>query len=198
MPAIVNASVSSRWLVPVLIGVVSFALAGGLLARDLYQRADSDAAIGPVSLPTTTSLAPEQQPGSPLVKLTPDAARHPHDETVRRLLQAYFDGINGRNYDRWKTSVTSERVRAKTERQWLRDYRSTQDGNILVHRIETAHDDTMRVLLSFTSTQDIRDAPVILPRRCIRWWLALPIALEQGHWKIDTVPPGTVPEMAAC
>lgn len=193
----VNISVSSRWLAPILIAVASLALAGGLLARDYYQQ-ESAAAAGPVSLPTTTSLSPAQQPGSPLVKLSPDAAQHPHDETVRRLLQAYFDGINGRNYERWKTSVTSERVRAKTQQQWQRDYRSTQDGSILVHRIETAHDETMRVLLSFTSTQAIRDAPVTLPHRCIHWWLALPIALEQGHWKIDTVPPGTVPEMAPC
>lgn len=180
-----------------LVVVVAVAVAGGVLLRDVYQRG-VPGEVKPVTAPEASSLAPHEQPGSPLVQLTPDASDHPRDEIVRRLLQAYFDGINGRNYDRWKTSVTSERVRAKPEETWLRDYRSTKDGSILVHRIDTARDGKMNVLLSFTSTQDLRDAPVILQERCIRWWLALPVAVERGHWKIDTVPAGTIPEMAKC
>lgn len=186
-----------RWLVPVLIVVLSLAVAGGLLARDHYQR-QAPRHTGAVSLPHSPSLALEDQPGSPLVQLTPDAANHPHDETVRRLLQAYIDGINGRNYERWKTAVTAERVRSKPEEQWLVDYQSTKNGSILVHRIETAPEGKLRVLLSFTSTQDVSDAPLQLPEPCVRWWLAWPLALERGHWKIDTVPAGTVPEMARC
>ncbi len=176
---------------------VSLALGGGLLARDLYHERAAQETV-PSTPSAVTALPPDKQPGSPLVRLSSDAADHPHDQTIRRLLQAYFDGINGRNYERWKTSVTWGRVRTKSEREWLRDYRSTRDGSIFVHRIESAPEGRMRVLLSFTSTQDVIDAPVTLPEPCIRWWLALPVSLERGHWKIDTVPAGTMPEYKKC
>ena len=125
-----------RWLLPVLIGVVSLAVAGGVLAREFYQR-ERPQTQAQVELPTPTSLKPSEQPGSPEVKLTPDAARHPHGETVRALLEAYTNGINERNYERWKTTVAESRIVDKTKDEWRRAYRSTRNGSILVHRIES-------------------------------------------------------------
>lgn len=197
MPGTTPTADSLRWLMPALVVAASVALGGGLIARDFYTGA-SGGEPAPVTASGTTSLAPELQPGSPVVQLSPDAAEHPHDQTVRRLLQAYFDGINGRNYERWKTAVTRGRVRAITEQQFLTDFRSTRDGSILVHRIESAPQGKLRVLLSFTSTQDVADAPPTLPEPCIRWSLSLPLALENGQWKIDTVVSGTVPEYRKC
>lgn len=186
-----------RWLLPVLIGVVSLAVAGGLLARDFYQRERPEERTA-VQLPASKSLKPGEQPGSPEVKLTPDAARHPHGETVRALLEAYTNGINSRNYDRWKTAVSMKRIQLRSEKDWLVDYRSTRNGSPLVHRIETGPDGTLRMLFSFTSTQDIRDAPPTLRVKCIHWRLTLPIVLENGQWKIASVVAGTVPEFEKC
>lgn len=180
---------TARWLAPVLVVVVSLAVAGGLLARDLYQREEPDRAAAEV--PAASALKPSEQPGPREVKLTPDAANHPYGDTVSSLLQSYIDGINGRNYDRWKTAVTVERVRKQPERQWLQDFRSTRNGSVLVHRIESTPNGTLRVLVSFTSTQDRDDAPDTLKETCIRWQLAWPLAQERGQWKIAPVPQGT-------
>ncbi|WP_228713886.1 MULTISPECIES: hypothetical protein [Prauserella] len=185
-----------RWLVPVLIVVVSLTVGGGLLAREIYQPPDDEDVAA--SQPTTPSLAPEQQPGPGTVQLTADAAAHPEAEPVRQLLQAHFDAINGGDYDLWSTTVVAERVQAQPRREWLANYRSTKDGSIRVHRIEVAPEQRLTVLVGFTSTQDVTDAPPDLPEPCIRWRLAFPLAHEDGEWKLDTVPAGTIPERAAC
>lgn len=177
--------------------VVSLTVGGGLLTRELYREpgATSDGAI---ALPTTSSLTQEEQPGSPAVELTPDAAAHPQDETVRQLLQRYFDSINGRDYNGWKTTVSRQRIQGKTQNEWLKEYRSTRDGSILVYRIEAARGDGMEVLVAFSSTQDPSDAPVGLPERCVRWRLTLPLVRDGGQWKIDALPLGTAAEHAKC
>jgi hypothetical protein len=185
-----------RLLIPVLLAVLAFALGGGLLARELYESAAPGADAPVVS--DSTVVAPEQQPGPPVVQLTDDAARHPRGETVRRLLQTHFDAINGRNYARWKTTVTRERIRDKPRESWLADYRSTRDGSILVHRIERALGGRLSVLVAFTSTQDVADAPPQLPAGCIRWRLRLPVVTENGQWKIGPVPGGAAPERSRC
>lgn len=186
-------STGARWLLPVLVAVVCLAVAGGVLVRDLYQHEQPETTA--VELPTPSSLKPSEQPGSPAVKLSPDAALHPYGETVRALLESYTNGINSKNYERWMTSVTRERVLGAPEPQWQHDYRSTRNGSILVHRIESAPDDRLRILFSFTSSQDQRDAPEDLRHNpkatCIHWWLSLPLALENDQWKIAPVPKGT-------
>src|SRR5690606_39970432 len=89
---------------------ISLAVAGGLIAREFYQEREPVRAQAPVAVPSSTSLAPSEQPGPAEVKLTPDAARHPYGETVRALLEAYTTGINERNYERWKSAVSQERI----------------------------------------------------------------------------------------
>lgn len=183
---------------PVLIVVVSLTVGGGLLARELYQAPQGSAEEEAAATPTTTSLAPEQQPGSSRVELTADAAAHPEAEAVRTLVQTHFDAINARDYDLWSTTVVTERVQGQPRRDWLANYRSTRDGSIRVYRIESAPRDQLTVLLAFTSVQDAADAPSELPEDCIRWQLAFPLTAEEGGWKIDTVPAGTVPERTRC
>lgn len=185
-----------RWLLPLVLAVTVVAVVGGLVARDVYRERPS--APAPIAVPTSSALPLEEQPGSGLVQLTPDAAKHPENETVRSLLQAYFDGINLRNFDRWKTSVTFDRAQAKNEQEWLADYATTKDGSILVYRIETAPDGQLRVLFTFTSTQDVVNAPTDLPEPCIHWRMALPLELENGQWKIGPVPASTKQGKQAC
>ncbi len=181
---------TARWLAPVLIAVVSLAVAGGVLAREFYQREKPEAVA--VALPTTTSLKPSDQPGPREVQLSPDAAQHPYGQTVRSLLQAWMDGINDRNYEKWKTAVTIDRVRKSPKHQWLKDFGTTRNGSLLVRRIESAPNGTLRVLVSFTSTQAPEHAPERTPgATCNRWDLAWPLVLEDGQWKIAAVPKGT-------
>jgi hypothetical protein len=144
------------------------------------------------------TLRPDQQPGPPTVELTPDAAAHPEDERIRQLLQTYFDAINGRDYELWKTTVTRERLAGKSQSQWLADYRTTRDGSMVVYRIETAPERHLRVLVGFTSTQDAGAAPPELAEPCLRWKLSLPVVMEGGSWKVDTVLAGTTPELDKC
>ncbi|GAB2783442.1 hypothetical protein [Amycolatopsis magusensis] len=198
MPASPLAPARGRWLVPALIVVVSLTVGGGLLAREVYRKPDAAADTGVIATRTSQSLAPEQQPGSPVVEMTPDAAAHPHADGVRALLQNYFDAINARNYELWKTTVTKLRAQAKSKVEWEADYRSTKDGSILVYRIEAMGDGTLQSLIGFTSTQDPQDGPVDLQEPCVRWHLTLPMVLENGMWKLDAIPAGTTPMHERC
>ena len=86
----------------------------------------------------------------------------------------------------------------KSEEQWLRDYRSTRDGSVVIYRIETGAAGTARVLLSFVSTQDVTDAPPELPVSCIRWHVVFSMTVENGAWRVDTGTTGSSPQHAAC
>ncbi|GAA1986732.1 hypothetical protein [Amycolatopsis minnesotensis] len=187
----------ARWLIPVLVVVVSLTVGGGLLTRELYRQPDRQEVAG-VTIGTTKQLPPDQQPGSPAVELTPDAAAHPQDDTVRKLLQDYFDSINGRNYERYRTTVTIARMQAMGPAEWRQSFKTTNDGSILVYRIESVGPSAMNVLVSFTSTQEPSDAPPELQERCIRWSLALPVKQETGSWKVDALPAGAPAEFKAC
>ncbi|WP_306999360.1 hypothetical protein [Amycolatopsis thermophila] len=185
-----------RWLAPVVIVVVSIMVGGGLLARELYRLPETT----PDAILAQSSAARplEQQPGPGTVELTPDAAAHPQNAAVRTLLQSYFDAINNRDYDLWKTAVTRERSQAKPRSTWLADYSTTRDGSILVYRIDAVNDKEMRVLVGFTSTQDQKSAPAELPEPCVHWRLVLPVTLESSAWKVDTVTGSNTPELSRC
>lgn len=196
--AVPVSSSPQRWLLPVVVVIVSLMVGGGLLAREVYRVPDPqpDAIL---ALPSTTARPLAQQPGPGTVELTPDAAAHPQHEVVQQLLQDYFDSINNRDYDRWKTTVTKDRIQAKTRSAWQQDYQSTKDGSILVYRIDAVTDKNLLVLLGFTSVQDVSQAPESLPgATCVHWRLTLPITVESGHWKIDSVAGYTTPEVTKC
>jgi hypothetical protein len=184
------------WLVPVLLVTVIATAVGGLLARDLYR--EPERAEPRVVLPTQTSVPPEEQPGSKTVGGTLDATAHPLFNPARETLQTYFDAINSGDYGLWTTVVTDSRIRTQPEEKWQTSYQSTQDGSIVIHRIELAEEDTARVLLKFTSVQDPKDAPPELPVRCIRWRVVFPLVEEDTGWKIDSGPTTVSPQHEAC
>ncbi|WP_236788901.1 hypothetical protein [Amycolatopsis sp. GM8] len=198
MSAVPASPSPQRWLLPAVIVVVSLMVGGGLLAREFYRVPDPqpDAIL---ALPSTTARPLAQQPGPGTVELTPDAAAHPQHEVIRQLLQTYFDSINNRDYEQWKTTVTRARILAKSRPAWQQDYLSTKDGSILVYRIDAVSEQDLRVLVGFTSVQDPKAAPQELPgASCVHWKLTLPITLESGHWRVDTVAGYTTPEAARC
>jgi hypothetical protein len=185
------------WLLPVLLITVIATAVGGLLARNVYDE-EPAAAEPPAVIPSETSVAPSEQPGPPNVKGTPDATQHPLYQSVRDLLQVYFDSINDKDYAAWQGTVTPERIARQPEEKWRADYRSTRDGSPVIYRIEVAGDDTATVLLTFVSVQDEADAPKELPSECIRWNVVFPLALQPEGWKIDSSSASASPQYERC
>lgn len=171
------------WLLP-LLAVLMIALGGGagLGLRELAARADGTQQTTSTTLPTTTTSRSDE-PGPPAVQLAPDAQADPRGEDIRLLLQRHFDAINSKDFAAWKATVTAERARKYLEQKWHEDYRTTQDGSFLVHRIEPVADGSMVVLLSFTSIQDPEKAPDG-QSRCVRWYVSYPLATERGELRL--------------
>jgi hypothetical protein len=181
------------WLLPVLLITVIATAVGGLLARDLYTVAPSPpAVVAPSTVPSG------EQPGPAVVQGTGDAVAHPLYATLQPVLQRYFEAINAKDYSQWASVVTSERQANQPEGTWRKDFRTTRDGNIVMHRIEARGGGVARVLLTFTSTQDVADAPGELPSACIHWNVVWAFATEDGEWKLAAGPAAAVPQHEAC
>jgi hypothetical protein len=176
--------------------VLSVTIGSGLLLRELYRPAVVEQPSTAPPLPESSSLSPSEQPGPGLVVLSPDALDHPQSPAVNTLIQDYFDSINSKDYPKWAVAVSAERRQTKSKAAWLSDYRSTKDGSILVYRVETVSPGQLRVLVGFTSTQDLADAPQGFPETCIRWRLVLPVVSEENRLRVDVMP-GT-PERERC
>ena len=186
-----------RWILPVVLVVVIITAAAGLVTRAVYTRPVEEASAAVVR--NENPVPPAEQPGDATVTATTDAAAHPLYETIRALLQTYFDSINNRNYDQWRSVVSARRAKLAPEDAWRAAYRSSKDGSITVYRIESGPTTSMaRILLSFTSLQDPKDAPLELPEGCIRWKVVFPIALEDDAWKLDSGPASSAPQHEKC
>ncbi|PPK69183.1 hypothetical protein V5P93_001561 [Actinokineospora auranticolor] len=187
-----------RWLLPVVLVAVVICAAAAMVARELYATGNATAATPSPILPSENVIPPSARPGPRDVRATQDAIRHPLYETVRQLLQTHFDAINGKNYARWRTTVTDARAKDMPEDNWRSAYRSTQDGTIVVYRIETGPANNARVLLSFVSQQDPADAPLELPVGCIRWNVVFPLTVAAGEWRIDAGATSASPQHDSC
>jgi len=95
-------------------------------------------------------------------------------------------------------TVTSKRRKDAPEEDWQTDYRTTKDGSIVLYRIESGADDTARVLLEFTSTQGIKEAPAELPVPCIHWNVVWAFAKENGEWRLATGAASASPQHEEC
>jgi hypothetical protein len=188
----------ARWLLPVVLVVMIVTAAGAVVARTLYTAPAEANATRPLAVPNGRVLPPAEQPGDATVKATEDAAAHPLYESVRQLLQANFDAINTKNYGLWQSVVSDARAKSQPKDAWLKAYRSTVDGSIVVQRIEVGPVDTARVMLSFTSVQDPADAPTELPEPCIHWQVVFPLGVEHGIWKLKSGTTAQAPQLQKC
>lgn len=186
----------ASWVLPAVLIAMIVTIAGGLVARVVYADPPDTGATGAV--PVQQSLAPNEQPGDATVMVTKDAKDHPLYETVKQLLQTYFDAINAKSYSRWQSVVSAQRAKKQPEQDWRTAYRTTHDGSIVILRIESSPTDVARVLLMFTSVQDPRDAPPEMPEPCIHWRLVFPLALEAGAWKLDAGLTSSAPQHDKC
>lgn len=185
-----------RWIFVVVLVAAIITAAAGVAARAVYRQ-PAEAASSAV-VPNEKPVPPGKQPGDRTVTAAADATAHPLYQTVRQLLQTYFDAINSHRYEQWRTVVSSRRAKFQPEKDWRTAYRTTQDGSIVIYRIETGPADTARVLLTFTSTQDIKDAPLELPEPCIRWKVVFPLVFEDRAWKLDSGPTSSAPQHEVC
>lgn len=188
-----------RWLVPVVVVVLSVTVGSGLLARELYRRPDqpADETSVAVSAPSTAGI------GAPAavddVAMTEDAQRHPQAEAVRQVLRKYFAAINTKQYQHWTDVVTDERAAAQPQADWKKGVRTTKDSDALVYRIERASgSSSLRVLVGFKSEQDLDDAPPFFRETCIKWRLVIPMVAEKTGLKIAAVDGGPPPEHEKC
>jgi hypothetical protein len=188
-----------RWLLPVVLVVAAGSVGAGLLVRDLYgppPSADGHQIVSPTG-GVPSSVPRSAQPGDAVVRLSTDAAQHPDQQRVLAVLQQFFDAINQHSYDQWRTTVTIDRVKRTDQQKWLSDYETTTDGTIVVHRIDDASNSTLRILLSFVSTQDVSKAPPGLGD-CIRWRVVYVLAWEHGDLRIDVSPESRTPQADPC
>lgn len=177
-------SISQRaWALPVLaVLVIGAGAMAGLGIRTLDART---VAAGPTTTAPSTTTTTGSPPGSAIVQLSQDATAHPQADAVRSLLQRHFDAINSRDYAAWASTVVGRRSREMPEPKWQAEYVSTNDGNIVVRRIEPSPEGII-VLLSFTSTQSRAQAPASLPgSTCTNWWVSYRVVVERGQPRID-------------
>jgi hypothetical protein len=174
------------WFAPVIGLVVLFTAAAGLTARSIYRHpVTAGTAQHTVASTGATAIPANAEPGPTQVVLKADAGAYPLATDVQKLLQTLFDAINNKQYGTWRSVVTYSRRAQTSEQQWLRDYQSSADGSIEVYRIDTAAQNGLRVLLTFTSTQDPANAPD-LKSRCVRWQAVFSLRNEGGDWKLDS------------
>jgi hypothetical protein len=187
-----------RWLVPVVVVVLSVTVGAGLLARELYHRPDQPADETTVSTSAPASASSGAPAAAGVVQMTDDAKAHPQAGAVRELLETYFSAINTRSYQLWTTAVSSQRIAGQSFTEWKAGVKSTTDSDALVYRIERGASTSLRVLVGFTSRQNPEDAPRDLREKCIKWRLVLPVIVEKSALKIDAVDPGPSPEHEKC
>ncbi|MGW3994080.1 hypothetical protein [Amycolatopsis sp. NPDC004772] len=188
-----------RWLVPVVVVVLSVTVGGGLLARELYRRPDQpvdDTSVA-VTTPSPSSVGAPAAVGDD-VRMTDDAKRHPQGDAVRRVLQKYFAAINSKQYQQWVAVVTDERAAGQSQSDWKKGVRTTEDSDALVYRIERSSGNSLRVLVGFTSRQNVEDAPLFFREPCIKWRLVIPMVADGKTLKVAAIDGGPPPEHEKC
>jgi hypothetical protein len=186
------------WIAPVLGVVVVVTAVSALVAHNLYDKPPTALTPPRVVVPSaTSSVPPSAEPGSPIVTVTPDVEHFPLHNDIQPVLQTYFDAINDRSYTRWRSVVSRKMAESKPLSQFITGYETSIDGSILVYRVDTELDDSLRVLVRFHSTQDRSDAPPDFQHGCIVWYQVFPLTFDTDaqQWKIDA---GTTSRRQTC
>ena len=173
-----------KWGIPLSVVVFLAAGAGGgaVLARFLASGEGDQRAHG------VPSVRADQQPvvSRSGVEYSPDAAAYPDQRIIEGLLDNYFDGINRKNYELWKSTVPPSKWRELPQSKWFDAYDSTRDRDVQVHRIDPGQDRSALVMLSFKSEQDLEDAPPQVKARCVQWAVVYPVVVdENGNAVLD-------------
>jgi hypothetical protein len=184
----------------VLAVVVVATAVAALVAHGLYGRPVATAAPS-VVVPTGTSSMPSSaEPGPPNVGVTPEVQHDSLYPQIQQLAQTYFEAINSKRYDEWRSVVTRRLAKTQSETAFLKGYESTHDGSIVVYRVDGTPSAGVRVLVTFHSVQEIADAPAGSPFPCLAWQVVWPLSFDpgDGQWKIDVGTTTDSPQRQAC
>jgi hypothetical protein len=184
-----------------VLGVVVVATAvAALVAHSLYQRPVAVAAPSVVVPAATTSMPSSAEPGPPNVAVTPEVQHDALYPQILQLAQTYFDAINSKRYQEWRSVVTRTVAKSKSEDAFLKGYESTHDGSIVVYRVDGTPTAGLRVLVTFHSVQEVADTPAGSPFPCLAWQVVWPLSFDNddGQWKIDAGTTTDSPQREAC
>lgn len=172
-----------KWGIPLAVVVLLAAGGGGvLLAQQVYYAGDTQRVRSVPGIPAQSGPVVSRSG----VEYSPDAAAYPDQRIIEGLLDNYFDGINRKNYELWKSTVPPSKWRELPESKWSDDYGSTRDYEMKVHRIDPGQDRSALVMLSFKSEQDIEDAPPQVKAHCVLWDVVYPVVVdENGNAVLD-------------
>ncbi|HEX5401505.1 MAG TPA: hypothetical protein VFX16_04300 [Pseudonocardiaceae bacterium] len=196
-----DASRPTRWWVaPVLAVVVVATAVAALVAHSLYRRPVAVSAPSVVVATGSSSMPGSAEPGPPNVSVTPEVQRTTLYPQVLQLAQTYFDAINAKKYDEWRSVVTRAVAKTKSQSAFLKGYESTHDGSIVVYRVDGTPGAGLRVLVTFHSVQEVADTPAGSPFPCLAWQVVWPLSFDNndGRWKIDAGTTTDSPQREAC
>lgn len=162
---------------PIAVLMLLAAGVGGIAAQRFY--------VTPSGAPSVGG-SPTQSDQLANIELTPDVEAHPDSADIRWTLQMHFNAINMRRYETWKATVVPEKQRQLPEDKWQQEYATTRDAAVKVHRVEPGPKDSLRILMTFVSTQDPQDAPPGLESPCLRWSVVYPMVIDAGGFRLDT------------
>lgn len=153
-----------------------------VLAETYYRESAQLQADQPADAEVQSVESPEG------VVYTPGALEHPDQREVQRLLDAHFRSINTRNYDLWKSTVVRSKWDELPKAKWISAYGTTDDLDIVVHRIDPGPDGSLLALLTFKSYQAPDAAPPDMPVGCLDWNLVYPMVVDDSgqSLRLDT------------
>ncbi|MFC0539946.1 hypothetical protein [Kutzneria chonburiensis] len=170
------------WLIPITLLIAVCALVGGLIARQLYATSKPVDTKPPASAPSGPTTDTGHPDDTESVYFTEFAKADPDADQVQRAIQNYFNAINKRDYKKWQQTMTPE-AGGQTESYWRNGYKSTVDKDMHIYRIEDTEQGA-DVFGSFTSYQDLADAPDELKATCVRWNMIWPMVSINGVFRI--------------
>jgi hypothetical protein len=170
------------WLIPITLLIAVCAMVGGLIARQVYATSkpvDTKQPPAVTSAPVTSSEGSGEDP-TKTVRFTDFARNDPNFPLVQQAIQSYFNAVNKRDFAKWRQVMTPIVGAQQTQADWTKGYSTTVDKDMQIYRIED-NDDGADVFGSFTSTQDVADAPKDLKEPCIRWNMIWPMVKSPGN-----------------
>ncbi|WP_344131670.1 hypothetical protein [Saccharopolyspora halophila] len=169
-----------KWGIPLgLVVLLAAAFGGAVLAQREYGAAAASAE-------RSGDEPVEDRISRSGVAYSPDAAAYPDQRIIEGLLDNYFDSINHKNYELWRSTVPPSKWKELPKGQWHEAYDSTRDYDIRVDRIDPAKDRSALVMMSFKSEQDLEDAPPEVKSRCVQWNVVYPVVLSgNGSAQLD-------------
>lgn len=149
--------------------------------------------------PTPTIPAPivSQPTSTALVQLAGNAATATGSSEILTLVQNHFAAINASDYSAWANTVTAGRRGSLDPDKFRVAYRSTRDSAVVINSIQAIGDSQAILYMSFTSDQDIQDAPKGLPSARVCWNVRWPVVNLGGDARLDQPSPNTT-SMQAC